>query len=417
MPQIDEILKEREKKFNKKNYRPWDLGGNSNANNQEEFKNGNDVAVISSKDKENKLKTESKNIELNKVQKSSIEFKENVNRVQKGSNISPIEFNKGSNRAQLNSNPEGNLYAQLKQNEVKILIKKLNGNERKVFFLVIHACCANNSLTTGEISSKNFDHLLEMPRNSRETAIKRLVKKYLILRERGKNGLNGTLTLSVTETVKSEALTYLSSKPYDQALHLNSLSNVISNLKTNRVQKGFNIYSSSYIYNKTTTTEESSEILPQEWRELDLSELQKRGIRFGQEHLLQIYPIIKKYSVLDFQESLDGFVYDLDNGKTPRFRIGPLNFLLGIYKAGNLYVSESYISPENKLILEMAERAEKKQKELEEANFNIWLDTQDLTTLEHKLPPDMRVDFKVNGHRWKEWIRQNIYLKEKLANH
>lgn len=79
------------------------------------------------------------------------------------------------------------------------LINRLNGNEKKLFLLVIEMCNAIESTKTGNISSEDVENYLSFTRNSRESAIKRLCEKGLIKRNKGKRGLGGTINLSVSD--------------------------------------------------------------------------------------------------------------------------------------------------------------------------------------------------------------------------
>tara|TARA_R110002126_G_scaffold247974_2_gene390839 strand:+ start:1162 stop:1752 length:591 start_codon:yes stop_codon:yes gene_type:complete len=81
------------------------------------------------------------------------------------------------------------------------LIKRLTGNEKKFFLLVIQTCNARGSTKTGSISSEDVEHYLSFTRNSRESAIKRLCEKGLIKRNKGKRGQGGTINLSVSDKV------------------------------------------------------------------------------------------------------------------------------------------------------------------------------------------------------------------------
>ena len=318
----------------------------------------------------------------------------------------------------LRTQPRTHSRTNLGQTQDKLRTKSsfftLIGLQRLIALFVYDCCKQSRDKITMPLSIEHIAKCCKTTKLSAQKTIQRLEKKQIILRSFFKIGRGGWTQYELPEII------------YQEILQTESTLNIRTNLGQTqdklrsepRTQlRTTDSCSSSININNTTTTDPEIKAFPSEWDAIDFSPLQKRNIRFGVEQLKQIYPCIKKYSALDLQESIDAFVHDLDSGKTPQFRTGPLNFLLGIYKAGNLYVSESYISPEKKLILEMAERAEKKQKEMDEANFSLWFDAQDLTTLEHKLPPDVRVDFKVRGQRWKEWIKQNIYLKEKLTNH
>ena len=406
MPSLnDPNIKTKEvKKFKRESLRHWDFIDKDiikSANTDEKVNQlGNIKETLS---KPNSKHQVNKEISISKHQ---VTIKETL------SKPNSKQFNEVLSKQQVNKIIEEKSY-QIVFNE----IMRLAGLQRKLLIYIVENCISIGDLQTTAITSENLTTVLNTNIHIAKTTTQRLIQKNLIKRNNGKKGKGGYLGFCITSHVKDAVIQMQKQLNNDERLReqlVNRLSKQNVNIEYTK-EETTPSSSSSYINNKTTTTGNTSEILAPEWEDIDLSELRKRNIRFGREHLLQVFPFLNKYSALDFQESIDSFVYDFDNGKTPQFRIGPLNFLLGIYKAGNLYVSESYISSEKKLILEMAERAEKKQKEMEEAIFSLWFDTQDLTTLEHKLPPDIRLDFKVKGQRWREWVKQNIYLKEKCA--
>ena len=95
------------------------------------------------------------------------------------------------------------------------LIKRLAGNEKKFFFLVIQTCNARSSTKTGSISSEDVENYLSFTRNSRESAIKRLCEKGLIKRNKGKRGKGGTINLSVSDKALEVANKLISDDDFD----------------------------------------------------------------------------------------------------------------------------------------------------------------------------------------------------------
>jgi hypothetical protein len=79
------------------------------------------------------------------------------------------------------------------------LIKRLTGNEKKLFLLVIETCNAQGTTKTGSIASEDIEEHLSLTRNSRESAIKRLCGRGIIKRNKGRRGVRGTINLSVSE--------------------------------------------------------------------------------------------------------------------------------------------------------------------------------------------------------------------------
>jgi hypothetical protein len=79
------------------------------------------------------------------------------------------------------------------------LIKRLTGNEKKLFLLVVETCNAQGTTKTGSIASEDVEEYLSLTRNSRESAIKRLCGRGIIKRNKGRRGVRGTINLSVSE--------------------------------------------------------------------------------------------------------------------------------------------------------------------------------------------------------------------------
>jgi predicted transcriptional regulator len=79
------------------------------------------------------------------------------------------------------------------------LIKRLTGNEKKLFLLIIETCNAQGATKTGSIASEDIEEYLSLTRNSRESAIKRLCGRGIIKRNKGRRGVGGTINLSVSE--------------------------------------------------------------------------------------------------------------------------------------------------------------------------------------------------------------------------
>ena len=175
---------------------------------------------------------------------------------------------------------------------------------------------------------------------------------------------------------------------------------------------------------KTTTTEISCDAaIPPEWEEVDLSELHKRNVGFGKSHIISLWSFLKAHSVFDFQESVDGFAYDIDN-RHVQPRKGYLNFFIGIIRNGQLYVSSHYVSPERKQMNEMIELSKKRarEKELyqaacEEEKFNQWLSEYGEENIRKQIletNPGLLVDFEHRGKYAMDWVRYNIYRKLKV---
>ncbi|WP_010598980.1 hypothetical protein [Rickettsiella massiliensis] len=392
MPRIDSF-EVKNKTFKKKAYRSWDgnlfeklkLPKNTEEQNfvQEQIEPANN------------LKSGNSSLSGHK------EFNEGSNKAQLASNKGSIsvhkELNEGSNKAQLASNKGLNLNEKIYINRVQIefetsgetisrLIRKLGGNEKKLFFLIINLCSIKGSLSTGDLLGDELNQALSTTRNGRETAIKRLVKKGLIKRRQGKTGSNGTLNFHVSDLIKSEALNFLNLYYSEHKLLSNYSSNELTSLINNKVHLGFNnyLYNSSSSNNINTTTNRAGQ-LPEEWKAINIEPLQEHGFSLTQ--LKQLY-VINITSPEIVQESINHFAFGLKNN--PKFSNykDPLNVLMGVLRKGEAWHEKDYKSPKEltmERIIEQKRAEEERIKKLEEQIFLTALEEWKKTKSEEEL--------------------------------
>jgi len=277
-----------------------------------------------------------------------------------GSHEVQSEFNQGSisvqneeiNRPQLGFNET--------TSSTESFIKKLGGNEQKIFFYVIEICIAKSSLSTGEMPGKTIMSAVGTNKNGMETALKRLRKKGLISREKGKTGKNGLICLSLSEAVKNEAIKYMHTYQSDQALFNQGLIRVQAQ-QGNKVPLGFNnsIYSSNNKNNITTAA------LPDDWKKINYSPLESIG--FSEQHLLDVFAA----SIFDasvVQESIYHFAFGLEEGRHKQYD-DPLKVFIGRLRKGNAWIESNYESPKDKALKELFKR-KKAEKEKRDAMIN-----------------------------------------------
>lgn len=433
MPRIDD-LKVQEKVFKKKEYRSWD------GNLLEKLKLADHANPISPQkteppDREPPINTESQRAETsqanenpNRVQleskSSSIrvqqEFDQGSNEVHQGFTKSSTEVqlksNKGSNIVQLDANSEVQLGFVTDRVMVQKLISKLGGNEKKIFFYVIHICSIKGSLSTGEILGEELTNAVSTTRNGRETAIKRLSKKGLLKREKGKTGANGTLCLHVNELIKTEALSYLSASASEQTLLSNWAANRVQINGANKVQleSGFPIYSSS-INNINTTTKNDD--LPENWLTINIEPL--KDIGFSTTQLKQLYRLNITTPEL-IQESIYHFAFGLKNN--PKFKEyskdgkNPLNVLMGVLRRGESWEEPKYRSPQEiameKLIAK--KKAERERiKQLEEEAYKLALEEWQVTLSQEQLE-EIAPSKKSRGNLMPQHVKLSMYFREHI---
>jgi hypothetical protein len=431
VPQLNEIIANRQKKkFVKKNYRAWDLNGTDNTSPEESHQENSapheltdqtslnlvqkqepliDSSVVNTRNTENNIETDKNKgseQESTKIQNSSyIEF----NKVQKDSIKSSQEFNKGSTNVQLNSNFGFELGFNNSLYITKKLIRKLGGNERKLFFFVVNICSIKGTLSTGEIMGEDIDITLDMKRNSRETSIKRLQKKGLLIRGIGKRGSNGVLVLSVPEVVKIEALNFLTNNHAEREMFFSmGQPDRIQNSSQNRVQLESKsaLYNSSSNHNKTTTD------LGETWKKINVEPL--RDIGFSETQLKQLYS--QNLSTPEIiQESINHFAFALGNNPKVKQYPEPLNVLMGVLRKGQVWFEKNYVSPHEmaqRLINERKrgeiERLKKLEEDAYEMALNEWKNSLQNEEIEKIVPA------KALGDITPQRVRLSIYFREKI---
>jgi hypothetical protein len=173
-------------------------------------------------------------------------------------------------------------------------------------------------------------------------------------------------------------------------------------------QPATSISSSSSLNIKETTTTE----LSNEW-DFDISTYTRFGFTTSQLKQLASLGVI---SATNVEQSLIEFSYDLDNNALPVIKTGKINFLMGLLRAGNSYVSEGFRSEQEAMILEMARRAEGRRKDLLDAKFIAWeaaLNDEERKEIVNKLPAHLTVlhrTYGVGNAEIKNWLF-NYYLQ------
>jgi len=389
MPRIDtENLKTG---FKKKEYRAWDN------NLLETLKIPKEKRDDEPSSQPTKQPEAVKNIDKNQpvdlgFNKGSIRvqsgFNKGSNEVQLESNKSSIEVQSGFSQGAIGVQSENNNRVQLGFNEntsgIDKLIKKLGGNEQKIFFYVVEICIARGSLSMGEMPGKNIMSAVGTTRNGMETALKRLRNKGLILREKGKTGKNGLINITISDTVKSEAIKCMHGYQFEQEIFNQGSIGVQIN-QSNKVQLGFKntIYSSN---NKNTTT-----ALPDEWKKINFTPLEAIG--FSEQHLLDIY----SSNICDpkiIQESIYHFAFGLEQGRHKEYD-NPLKVFIGRLRKGNAWIESNYESPKEKALKELLNRkkAEKEKwdlmiKELVDLEFPEWRKKLTPDDMKKIVPPE-----------------------------
>ena len=323
------------------------------------------------------------------------ESKKDSRTIEQGSLNRSVGFKQGSSRVQdINKNidvPPNNGYFQT--------INKLPRSEKLIFKYIIKVCQTNDCIETGLMSSTILDQIINSTKNTRETAIKRLIKRGLITRKKG-NPRQGTINLAVTEEIKKDGVKYF-------------IANSTEHLET----KEFN---SPYSSSNNTTTE-----MPKEWADVQFNELEKYG--FNKNHICQIYKM-GSIEVTDFQKSIDYFTFDLnENNKAAEIRKSPVEFFMGILRREGFYnAPKNYESPEDKALRVRVEQLEEQQERrrmneerLIKLEFSIWKDSRTKDEIDGILPEEVkqsRFDAEREGYL-RTYFKDNFWDEIKKEKH
>ena len=209
MPRIDDPKLKR-KAFKKENYRAFSKNLRSELlMDSDEPSDEKDTKGVKEPPVREKKEQASNSTAVNTENLQQLDTKENT-KVQLGFNQGSIRVQKPEKNKIEPRSTSTNLLSD--EQDINNRIGKLSGLEQKVFFLVHDICIDRKDVNTGHIKSINFDRAIGANRNSRETAVKRLVKKGLLQRNKGKSGADGTLNFSISEIIMSEALRFVSNQ-------------------------------------------------------------------------------------------------------------------------------------------------------------------------------------------------------------
>lgn len=334
-------------------------------------------------------------------------------------NKKAIINNKVTNKEPI-SNPTSNHHRQpisnqlvtplVTSNEAKNAVKRLCGLQKKILFYVVEQCVNDGHLTSGPITNETFREVANAGAHTVKTAVQRLIHKGLLQRGEGKRGNGGFASFSINKDIRQAVIEQGKQEGISNQLVTPLVTDISNPLVTNKVshREPTPSSSSSNLNNNTNTTTTE---LPPEWEEIDLSELHKRNIRFTQNHIIQLWPFLKNHSAFDFQESIDGFVYDLEHGhKTAKN--GPLNLFIGAIRGAGVYTSAHYVSPRQQQIQAMLALAQQRKEEA----FQAWVETHH-AEIEKKVEAHSHglwMVFKQRGREAMEWVRRYLYEPAKI---
>ena len=253
----------------------------------------------------------------------------------------------------------------LNQN-VSDCIKRIYGLQRKILFFIVGDCVLRGQLTSGPITVEMLKHITYTDTNTVKTALQRVVKKGLILREKGKRGKGGFTNFTISEQIRNAVI--------DEQRQTNTTNQLVTGWISEK--EPISTYSSSTL---NTTTTKANNIKDENlnsfngWEKIDIEPLQNIG--FTKSHLVQIIQD-EKLSMEIVQDSIYAFSFDLEhNNKIKFLKSPPLNYFMGILRSGKPYAPPAnYESPTDKamrLYLTKKKELDQRRHEMEEEVFNL----------------------------------------------
>lgn len=308
-------------------------------------------------DNESEVKTDNK--KENKLGNNQGTFREHLgnlsgtSREQLGNKIENIQ---GTYREPIREQTRNVLEIELgneSENElIRLELLRLNGIQRNLFTYAFDLCMLRADGTTGFILTQIMAETINCTYESAKVSLKRLIKKGLVLRNKGKTSRGGFIILSIPKEVKALALQL-------------RLGNKSGNGIENKSETAYPHYSNS---NKTTT------IIQEEFEKIDITPLAHIGLTM--KHLTHL----KNCTDEAIQDSINHFAWGLKNNKRVGEYKDPLNVFIGTLRKGIAWVEASYVSPQEIALQEKLEarkrekgRMAKLEEEMLDLEFSDWL--------------------------------------------
>ena len=365
-----------------------------------ESKLSQSTAKVETKPKPNLSQSEVKLEPINSLKGDELEPNLSQTRVKLEPKVKP---NLSQSKAKLKSN----LSQTRAKLEPKAVFSSLIGLQRKIVLFIHEICQSILEQQTNPLSIEFIAEQCQSPKSAVRKAIQRLERKGIILRAAFKNGRGGWTQYQLSDQIYQEILMLKNQKL--EPILSQTRAKLEPNLSQSEVKLRTeleselkpNVSSSSSFKDIKTTTTQISE----EWN-FDISSYARFGFTITQ---LKQLASLGSISAADVEQSLIEFNYDMDNNALPAIKTGKINFLMGLLRAGHLYISEKYKNEQEAMIAEMARRAAVKRENLLKEKFEAWeseLTDEERKNILDKLPTSLMVIEKAHGishHEIKNW--------------
>lgn len=358
MPQLSDLLGN--KKFVKKEYRPWDLSGQGTVDNksalpviEQEAPQSHENQVILNNEGNSFI--DQKKVSSNNETDNNIDNETGNKEVtygQQQDNMQVTTRQQQDNKRVTFREQQGNIISNDIDNASDLTylidaIKKLSGIQKNIFYYVLTLCSARNALDTGHILSSDLANAANCSIGSAKTSLIRLVEKYLIFRMKGKASRGGHMVLAITSEI--QVATLQAQQTMFNPLKANKIGNITGNNDP---------YSSSIKNNNITIGEE--------WKKVNFEHL--RHIGFSETQLQQLYSCgMTDHTIV--QDSINRFAYSLEHNEKVKAYNDPLNVLMGVLRKGQRWIEPNYISPKDLALRQILEE-KRKLKEQRDSTIN-----------------------------------------------
>jgi biotin operon repressor len=290
------------------------------------------------------------------------------------------------------------LFAQTKGPQREHKYSHIKGWNKKIVDLIHDICRETVSKVTYPLTNNAISEMLDIPKHTINTTMQRLKNDGHVIVIEFNSGRGGWSKYTLPEE-------YFTEIPQTKRITKGDTKESQRSYKGNTkgaTQGATNVLSSSSSLKdlKTTTIE-----LDEEWA-FDITPYNQIG--FGKTQIKQLISL-GTISASDVEQSLIEFAYDMENGGLPRMKGNKINFLMGLLRKGQSYISEGFINEQEAAISEMSRRAEAKRKDRLKAEFGAWegsLSDEDRKRILNKMPLHLMTLEKSRGishHEVRQW--------------
>ena len=333
MPLLNEVINNRDaKKFIKKSYRPWDLGGErkdpttSAQKNSEPNIQGDDTPSDSKvNDVLLELTQNPADILDNNICNNKVTIREQLdnNKITIGKQL---DNNKITTKVAIREQLDNSLDPTTLQNR----ILNLSGIQKNILEFIADICSMRGEVDTGPIETNMIVEYVRSTNGSVKVSINRLINKGFLIRNKGRTAKGGYINFSIPKKIQD--ILFEQRDRYQKQSNPSEMINRIRQQLDNKV-----LYSSSSYINKTTTTKKEN--VPKEWEILNYEPLSDIG--FNKTQIKQLIGIADPTIV---QESILHFAYGLQHNQKMKKYNDPLNVLMGVLRKGQAWFEKDYRS-------------------------------------------------------------------------